>query len=145
MLYGEFCHQIDGRFRIRIPFRFKDELGGSYVFCLAESGIISVYSKAVAEEKFGALKNVSPFDRRAAKIAMNFLSGLYNAEDDGQGRVIIPEPLREKAGLKKDVVSVGMGDHIELMSVEKREEIKAIENSPEYYEVLNELYNNVKR
>ena len=144
MLYGEFTHQIDGRYRIRIPFRFKEELGNSYVFCLAEDGIISIYSQSVAEEKFGALRNVSPFDRRTAKIAMNFLSSLYNAEDDGQGRVIIPEPLRDRASLGKDVVSVGMGDHIELMSAEKRAEVKSLENAPDYYEVLNNLYNNVK-
>ena len=140
MLFGEFEHQVDARNRIRIPYKFKDELGASYVFCLAEKDIISVYNEKVALEKFGKLYKASPFSRRAAKMALNFMGGLYNAEDDGQGRVIIPEPLRKKVDLGRDIVSMGAGDHVEIMSVSKREEIRALENEPDYYDVLNELY-----
>ena len=143
MLYGEFTHQIDSRFRIRIPFRFKDELGKEYVFYRAEKGIIAIYSAERAKQKFGFLENVSPFDRQAVAFAMKFLKNLYNAEDDGQGRVIIPEPLRGELD-GKDVVSIGAGDHIELMSVERSEALKNADDDPACMEFLNKMYNESK-
>ena len=139
MFYGEFRHQVDDRNRIRIPFRFKDELGKDYIFCRADDGVIAIYSTARAKEKFAFLENVSPFDRKAARFAANFLSGLYGAEDDGHGRVIIPEPLRDMLS-SKDVVSIGVGDHIELMSADTREELKKVENEEDYLSYLDQLY-----
>ena len=140
MLYGEFRHQVDAKNRIRIPFRFKDELGEKYVLCKAEIGIISIYSAAVADEKFSFLKNVSPFDRKASAAVAEFLSGFFNCADDGHGRIMIPEALRKDADLGKDVVSIGMGDHIELMSERKREEIAKTAEDGNFMATLNDLF-----
>lgn len=50
---------------------------------------------------------------------MLFYSYIFSAEEDGQGRVILPQKLRQVAGIKKDIVTLGKGNHLEIWAVEK--------------------------
>lgn len=50
------------------------------------------------------------------------MAAMFSVGEDKQGRVALPDALVEYAGLGKDVVTVGLGDHIAIMSKEKREE-----------------------
>ena len=140
MLYGEFRHQVDAKNRIRIPFRFKKELGSSYVLCKMAGDVIGVYEASVGEKKFSFLSEVSPFDKEAKKAILNFMSGFFYVEDDGHGRVSLPDSLVKYAKIDKDVVSIGMGDHIELMSAATFESASDDSNADEYLDTLNKLY-----
>ncbi len=140
MFFGEFNHQVDAKNRIRIPFRFKEELGSEYVFCVLQEDVVSVYPIDAVEEKFGLLKEVSPFDADASDLVIACLSTFAKAEEDNQGRVIIPEVIREAVKLGKDIVSVGAGDHIKIMAKKKREDIKAKLSSKDALKKLDELY-----
>ncbi len=125
MFFGEFHHQVDAKNRIRIPFRFKDELGSKFVFCVLQDDVVSVYPHETVEEKFEFMKNISPFDDDSNFLVTECLSTFCNVEEDNQGRVIIPELIRDAVKLGKDIVSVGSGDHIKIMSKAKRDEIRA--------------------
>lgn len=48
-----------------------------------------------------------------------FFSSIFPAEEDGQGRVVLPARLRAMAGIKKDVVTIGRGKRLEIWSAEK--------------------------
>ena len=50
------------------------------------------------------------------------LSSIDQATEDGQGRTQIPKSFRDYAKLSKDVVTVGMGNYVEIWSLEKFEE-----------------------
>lgn len=123
MFLGEYSHQLDTKNRIRIPSMFKSELGNSYVFCFgAREDTIYVYPKTVMEERVKVVhKLFNDFDPDEAKMFSDFLSGIYSAEEDNQGRVLICEELRKKAGLLKDVVTIGVDDHLEIVSKETRD------------------------
>ena len=140
MLYGEFRHQVDAKNRIRIPFRFKKELGSSYMLCKMADNVIGIYEASVGEKKFSFLSEVSPFNKEAKKAILNFMSGFFYVEDDGHGRVSIPDSLVKYAKLDKDVVSIGMGDHIELMNASTFDAASDDSNSEEYLEILDKLF-----
>lgn len=125
MLFGEYDHQVDAKNRIRIPSRFKADIGSDYIFMKGPSGCISVYSSAVFNKRFGKLQEVSFFDVEGQKALAEVFANCFPACEDGQGRVVIPEKLREYAGIDKDVVSIGMGDHVDIYSKAEREKLKS--------------------
>ena len=62
---------------------------------------------------------------KGKKRWQKFLQTVFPACEDGQGRVVLPEKLREYAGIDKDVVSIGMGDHVDIYSKAEREKLKS--------------------
>ena len=140
MLYGEFSHQLDAKNRIRIPFRFKKELGSSYLLCKLADNVIGIYEASVGEKKFAFLSEVSPFNKAAKKAVLNFMSGIFYLEDDGHGRIMLPDSLVKYANIEKDVVTVGMGDHIGVVSAATFAEASDDSNSEEYLETLDQLF-----
>ena len=140
MLYGEFSHQVDAKNRIRIPFRFKKELGSAIMLCKMAGGVIGVYEASVGEKKFAYLNDVSPFDVEAKKAVIKFMSGFFYVESDEHGRIALPESFVRFAKIEKDVVSVGMGDHIEIMSAETFAAATDDEDSEEYLATMDKLY-----
>jgi MraZ protein len=136
MLFGEYEHQVDAKFRIRIPSRFKNFIGNDYVFMRGSNKCISVYPAKVFEARYGQFANVSVFDAEGQKALAEVFSYCFPACEDGQGRVVIPEKLRNYAGIDKDVVSIGLGDHIDMYSKDERENIRSSQSYSDIVSVL---------
>ena len=136
MLFGEYDHQVDAKNRIRIPARFKSTIVNNYVFVRGSTKCISIYPEEVFNNRYGKFTNVSVFDVEGQRALMEVLSSCYQACEDGQGRVVIPEKLRIYAGIDKDVVSIGMGDHVDMYSKEERE---AMRTGKPYSEIISVL------
>ena len=119
MFMGEYNHTIDAKGRLIIPAKFRELLGTEFVLTRGLDGCLFIYPvdewKAF-EQKLRALpltnKNARPFSRF-------FVAGAAMCELDRQGRVLVPQTLREFAGLEKDVVLTGNLDRIEVWSKEK--------------------------
>ena len=140
MFFGAFTHAVDAKNRIRIPSKLKLPKGEEYVFTVLREGVISVYSSSAMNERFSFLKNVSPFDVDLNEIAARYLGNFYTAEEDGQGRVMVPEAIRRQVPLGSEVVTVGMGDHIDIMSKAHHDELERKYTSEVALSKLNELY-----
>ena len=137
MLFGEYEHQVDAKNRIRIPSRFKNFIGQNYVFVKGPNKCISIFPESVFNERYGKFSNVSIFDAEGQKALMEVYSSVYTAQEDGQGRVVIPEKLRNYAEIDKDVVSIGMGDHVDLFSLDIRNSYREEKSYSEAISVLN--------
>lgn len=119
MFLGEYHHQLDEKNRIRIPAKLRAELGNNYIIMKGSNNCLFVYSseemQRVMSEK---LKSVPISDIKAQRsIRMLFSSG-FQVEEDAQGRFILPQNLKEFANVKKNIVSIGVGDRIELWAEE---------------------------
>ena len=136
MLFGEYDHQVDAKNRIRIPARFKAEIGNNYVFMKGPNKCISIYPTSIFEERYGKFANVSVFDAEGQEALVEVFSSCYNGAEDGQGRVVVPEKLRDYAEIDKDVVSIGMGDHVDMYSLQERQRIKSKKSYSEVIKVL---------
>ena len=116
MFMGEFQHNIDDKGRVIIPAKFRDELGDLFVITRGLDKALFVYPLdewKIIEEKLKTL----PFTKADAhKFTRFFFSGAVESEIDKQGRVIIPNNLRNYAFLTKECVVIGVSNRIEIWS-----------------------------
>lgn len=111
---GEFLHTIDNKGRLILPAKFREELGDTFVITKGLDNCLFIYSKAewaVIEEKVKKLPLAKPEARAFVRF---FFSGAAEVECDRQGRVLLPNNLREFGGLDKDVVVIGVSSRIEV-------------------------------
>ena len=107
---GEYQHNIDAKGRLIFPIKLREALGEHFVIFKGLDNCINVYSQekwADFEQQLAALPS------KARKV-QRFFSANFECEPDAQGRILIPQTLREYAGLRKDVTVIGMIDHVEI-------------------------------
>ncbi|SFG26543.1 division/cell wall cluster transcriptional repressor MraZ [Oribacterium sp. WCC10] len=111
---GEYHHNLDAKGRLIIPAKFRDQLGMEFTVTRSLDGCLAMYASKeweALEDKLNAL----PMTNEKARSLKRFLLGSANTcELDKQGRILIPQVLRDKAGLDKDITLLGVGDHIEI-------------------------------
>lgn len=119
MFTGEYSHSIDAKGRIVLPAKFREELGDSFFITKGnvtgkENRNVCVYTKAAWLEYVDKLNKIPTSDKLASKFVRSIISGASECEPDKNGRVLIPQNLREFADLDKDVVSIGLIGKIEI-------------------------------
>lgn len=130
MFLGEFKHQTDEKFRLRMPTTFKKVLGASYMVTKGTNGCLFVFSESNVKELFeDKLKTTSLFDNALQKPLRLLFSSAFTVEEDSQGRFLLPKALREFANIQKNVVFIGVGNHIEIWDEDMWENYKKTEQN----------------
>ncbi|MCE5286846.1 MAG: division/cell wall cluster transcriptional repressor MraZ [Pelosinus sp.] len=114
MFMGEYLHTIDNKGRLIFPAKFRELLGEGFVATKGLDNCLFVYCKdewAILENK---LKQLPLAKAEARAFVRFFFSGAAELECDKQGRVLLPNNLREYAKLDKDVVVLGVSNRIEI-------------------------------
>ena len=114
MLLGEFNHSIDEKGRLIIPAKLRDDLGENFVFCNGLEGCLFVYSQEEWNKFVTELEALPRMSKDARIYKRYFFGSASEGTFDKQGRVLVPPPLRKTANLEKDVVLVGVQDHVEI-------------------------------
>ncbi len=128
MFYGEYTHTIDAKGRLIIPSEFRDQLGDKFMITKGMDRCLFVYALEdwqVLEQKLKALPLTNPAARQLTRY---LLGGAKGCELDKQGRINIPQKLREFAGLDKDALLVGVGDRIEIWNEDLYTETNSYED-----------------
>ena len=119
MLMGEFHHNIDGKGRIIIPSKLREELGENIIVTRGLEDCLFIYSEKEWSLIVSKLKSL-PFTKKDARsFTRMFLSGATATEFDKQVRIKISLPLIEYASLDKECIIIGVNDRLELWSKEK--------------------------
>lgn len=118
MFMGEYNHTIDAKGRIIVPAKFRDALGEHFVVTVGLDGCLFVYPNEEWQHFVTELRNL-PGNKEARQLQRYFMAGAADCEVDKQGRILIPNNLREQAGLDKDIVFVGVLSKIEIWSKER--------------------------
>ena len=119
-MLGTYTHQLDDKNRIRIPARLKKELSETYTLTKGVDGCIYVFAAATFEAHInGKIDEVSIGDRAAQKPLRLLMASAYELNEDKQGRLILPADLIKHAGIKKNVVILGVGNRAEIWDQEK--------------------------
>lgn len=118
MFYGEYYHSIDRKGRLVLPSRIREVAKTNFVEkffvtrgldkCLFMFGENEWLSQ---EQKFKTLSFTKTESRQFNRL---FFSGAVEAESDKQGRILIPQYLKDYAGIKKEVVIVGVSNRLEI-------------------------------
>lgn len=116
MFLGEFEHTIDDKGRVAIPARFREELGERFVLTKGFEPCLQAFPRPMWEElalKIDRLPLGSPQARNMRRL---LFAPAAEVEVDRQGRILIPQGLREYAGLAEEVLITGMNTYFELWS-----------------------------
>jgi MraZ protein len=114
MFYGEYEHTVDEKKRLTLPARFRDELAGGVVLSRGIERNIDVYPSETWLGNMARIADLDSLNREAREMKRYVFAGAAVSELDGQGRVLVPSHLVEHAKLKKDVVVIGVHDHVEV-------------------------------
>ncbi len=116
MFMGEYQHTLDEKGRVAIPSRLRNELGEKFVVTRGLDKCLFVYPLAEWSKIEGKLKAL-PFTKGDARaFTRMFFSGAVEVELDKQGRVLIPQNLRDYAQVEKEVRIIGVSNRVEVWS-----------------------------
>lgn len=122
---GEYQHALDAKGRVILPAEFREPLASGAVLTKVLDGCLGVYSREGFEEMAEQVRvsaRRGPMERRAAR---SWFSAARPFTPDKQGRVAIPQTLRDYAGLERDVMVLGVDNRIELWNPTKWREHEA--------------------
>ncbi len=139
MFMGEYNHTIDAKGRLIVPSKFREALGDTFVVTKGLDGCLFVYDNEEWQAFEEKLKSLPITNKEARQFARFFLAGAAEVEVDKQGRILVPNILREFAQISKDVVLIGVASRIEIWSKERFEGIAAFEDMDEIAEHMAEL------
>lgn len=122
MFKGMFEHQLDDKNRIRIPSKFKKELTGengerAYSFFRGMNNCICVMADDELDDAIASISEEGISESNQASAM--FFSSIFSAEEDAQGRVVLPAMLKKIAGIQKEIVTIGRGKRLEIWSAER--------------------------
>ncbi len=139
MFMGEYNHTVDAKGRLIVPSKFREQLGDEFVVTKGLDGCLFVYENTewkVLEEKLHTLPLTNA---NARKFSRFFLAGATSCEVDKQGRILLPQILRDFAGIEKDAVLVGVGSRIEIWARERWLEANSYDDMEEIAENMEGL------
>ena len=114
MFIGEYSHTIDEKGRLAIPAKFRALLKNGGVVTKGLDNCLFLYTKKEWQQIAERLANL-PFNKANDRaLARHFLAGAMDLDFDTQGRLNLPEYLREFASLKKKVIVAGLYNRLEI-------------------------------
>ena len=126
MFYGEFKHALDIKGRLIIPAAFREVFKENYIekFFITRGldRCLFVFTEdewRLQERKF---KNMPFTKSEARKFNRLYFSGACEVTCDKQGRILLPQYLKDFAGIKKEVMIIGVSSRIEIWSEDKWKE-----------------------
>lgn len=113
---GEYKHSIDTKGRLIIPSKFREQLGETFVITKGLDNCLFIYPEQEWQEFEKKLKSLPIANKGARKFSRFFLAGANQCIVDKQGRILIPNNLREFATLDKEIILIGVSNRIEIWS-----------------------------
>ncbi len=141
MFIGEYQHSIDPKKRLAVPSRFRVELKNKVVVTRGLDKCLFIYPIKVWEELANKLGTMPVGESATRSFIRLQLAGAVDVEVDKQGRILIPDYLKDYAGLEKNVVIAGIYNRLEIWDEEKWKSYKkdAEKNTDEIAEQLGKL------
>ena len=125
---GTYEHSIDAKGRLFIPAKLREELGSAFYLAMGVDACLAIYPQSTWDrftEKFASL----PMSQ--SKAMRPLFANASKCELDSQGRIVVPQKLRQYAALDKDVVIIGVNDRAEIWSAESWHAQEEEEMTPE--------------
>lgn len=114
MLLGTHSPRLDDKGRLILPAKFRDDLAEGVVITRGQERCLYVFSKREFAGVHEKIRQAPVTSEEARKYLRVFLSGATDEIPDKQGRVLLPQILREYAGLNKELTIIGVGSRAEI-------------------------------
>ena len=120
MFFGETAINLDAKGRLAIPMRYRDAIqersDGQLVLTYSafDNGALYLYPEEEWERVRDEVTGLSTFNPGHRSLQRKLVGSASAVEPDGNGRIQLPQTLRQVAGLEKKVVLLGMGTRFEI-------------------------------
>ena len=114
MFLGAHNPKLDDKGRIILPAKFREGLTGGLVMTKGQERCVIIWPRAAFDTYAAELRRRSTNNEKVRAYTRVFFSSAFDDEADKQGRVTVPVPLRQWAGLARDLVVVGADTRIEI-------------------------------
>ena len=125
MFLGEYTHTIDEKGRLTLPAKYRTDLASGVVVTRGLDKCLVVFPMEEWRKLSDKVDALPLTDMQAREFRRLLFSGAVDAELDKQGRVLLPQYLREYAGLNGNVIVTGLNTHMEIWAPEAWNTIRA--------------------
>jgi MraZ protein len=117
---GHYEHSLDAKNRLSIPAKFRAAFSSGVVLAKDPEPCVAVWTPETHESIIErALGGLNPMGSEYRKLSRFYQGNSFEIELDASGRVTLPPPLLAHASVDREVVVVGVGDHLEVWSRER--------------------------
>ena len=114
MFLGTHTPKLDDKGRFFLPAKFREELNGGLVITRQPDRCLAIFTPAAYQSVADRMIEASTSLAKVRSLQRMFASGAESSAPDSQGRISVPEHLRNYAGLQREIVVIGALDHIEV-------------------------------
>ena len=126
MFYGEYLHTIDRKGRLILPSKFRDSAKSNFIdrFYITRGldKCLFMFSEEEWHNQEQRFRSLPVTKQQARTFNRLYFSGAVEIIADKQGRILIPQFLKDFAGIKRDVMIIGVSNRIEIWAKEKWQE-----------------------
>jgi MraZ protein len=124
---GTFKHRLDEKNRVTVPakWRFSGDENDAYLAWLHPQGHIVLYPPAKIKELREIIKKVPESDIAGQATLRKIFGNAHQLGPDASGRLKLPEELLKAANIEKEIILIGLGDRINILSVALHEKESA--------------------
>ncbi len=125
MFLGEFSHTIDDKGRLTLPAKFRPVLGQGVVVTRGIGKCLFIFDVQEFQRIADKVSELPMTQIESREFSRHFFSGASDIEVDKQGRILIPQNLREYAGLNGEVIVAGVNQRIEVWDANTWQKVRA--------------------
>ncbi len=141
MFLGEYTHTVDTKGRVAIPAKFREQLTSGAIITRGLDTCLFIFPEKEWETLAAKLMALPLAQANSRAFVRLMMAGAAQVDSDGQGRILVPEYLRNYAHVQKEVVIAGLYNRIEIWASDawERYKQKTESASDEIAEQLGEL------
>ena len=139
MFFGNFAHSLDEKGRLMIPRKMREELGYKVYIMKGFDGSLSIYTESRYQKLVEDFSKLSFNQHKNRDYLRLQFASTYEMDVDKLGRVQLPTALLNKFNISRNVIVLGIGDHIEVWDAKKYQEYE--NSSADQFENIAEEIN----
>jgi transcriptional regulator MraZ len=117
---GHYQHSLDAKNRLSIPARFRAAFSAGVVLAKDPEPCVAIWPPDTHETIIErALGGLNPMGSQYRKLSRFYQGNSFDVELDASGRVTLPPTLLDHAAIERELVVVGVGDHLEVWGRER--------------------------
>jgi len=140
MFYGEYGYKIDEKGRVPVPPKFRNALKDGMVLTPGAEKCITVYTVLEWKKLSAKLTGNALSRSKMRKLSRVLFATAFSTRIDNQGRIPVPAPLRDHAGITDEVVIAGANTYLEIWDKVAWEEEKRI-SQEQAWQIIESLEN----
>jgi len=138
LLLGTYTPKLDDKGRLILPAKLRPRLAPGLAITRGQERCLYIYPDDEFARLHERMKQAPVTSKQARTYIRVLFSGAHSEIPDKQGRISIPQPLREYAGLDRDVAVIGVGDRAEVWDANAWDDYLR-ESEAEYSDIAEQI------